>query len=141
MIETIRRFDVFAEFNKQKKEAEGYPEDVAKGEGLWLAKFTASRRFGKGGAKKGGTGNGKGTRKAPVVTKFKSLNEIPQTDQLFDKEIVGRLGIEIYETILVKGVRKAIQSGLKYNDIRGPRGTSVKSNTERYNILQTILND
>ena len=66
---------------------------------------------------------------------------IPQTDKLFDKEIVGRLGREIYETILVKGVRKAIQSGLKYNDIRGPRGTSVKSNTERYNILQTILND
>lgn len=139
MIETIRRFDIFAEFNKQKKEAEGYPEDVAKGEGLWLAKFTASRRFGKGGAKKGGTG--KGTRKAPIVTKFKSLNEIPQTDKLFDKEIVERLGREIYESILVKGVRKAIQEGLKYPDIRGPRGTSVKSNTERYNILQTILTD
>jgi len=139
MIETIRRFDIFAEFNKQKKEAEGYPEDVAKGEGLWLAKFTASRRFGKGGTKKGG--RGKGTRKAPIVTKFKSLNEIPQTDKLFDKEIVERLGREIYESILVKGVRKAIQEGLKYPDIRGPRGTSVKSNTERYNILQTILTD
>ena len=54
MITTIRRFDVFAEFNKQKKEAEGYPTDVAKGEGLWLAKLTASRRFAKSAPKKEG---------------------------------------------------------------------------------------
>ena len=138
MITTIRRFDVFAEFNKQKKEAEGYPTDVAKGEGLWLAKFTASRRFAKSAPKK--KGNGNGGNKATIVSKFKSHNDITQTDKLFDKDIIGRLGEEIYENILVKGVRAAMKQGLKYNDIRGPRGTSINSNTERYVILTNLLN-
>ena len=136
MINTIRRFDVFAEFNKQKKEAEGYPTDVAKGEGLWLAKFIASRRFAKSAPKK----NGNGVKKATVVSKFKSLNDIPQTDKLFDKDIIGRLGEEIYENILVKGVAAALKQSMKYNDIRGPRGTSINSNTERYVILTNLIN-
>ena len=137
MITTIRRFDVFAEFNKQKKEAEGYPTDLAKGEGLWIAKFTASRRGAKSAPKNKGTGSG--DKKAPVVSKFKALNDIPQTDKLFDKDIIDRLGRDVYENVLVKGVRAAMKVGLKYNDIRGPRGTSVKSNQERYVILTNLL--
>ena len=78
--------------------------------------------------------------KDPIVSKFKSLNDIPQTDQLFDKDIIGRLGKEIYEDVLVEGVRAAMKQGLKYNDIRGPRGTSINSNTERYVILTNLIN-
>ena len=138
MITTIRRFDVFAEFNKQKKEAEGYPTDLAKGEGLWIAKFTASRRGAKSAPKNKGTGSGE-HRINRGVSKFKALNDIPQTDKLFDKDIIDRLGRDVYENVLVKGVRAAMKVGLQYNDIRGPRGTSVKSNQERYVILTNLL--
>ena len=42
----IRRFDVFAEYTHQERREKGYPEDEAKGYGIWLAKVVASRRFG-----------------------------------------------------------------------------------------------
>jgi hypothetical protein len=42
----IRRFDVFAEYNKLKWLAEGQPLADAKGYSLWLAKVVASHRFG-----------------------------------------------------------------------------------------------
>ena len=38
----IRRFDVFAEYNKQKAMQDGMPEDEAEGHGLWVAKVVAS---------------------------------------------------------------------------------------------------
>jgi hypothetical protein len=43
----IRRFDVFAEYSRQEQEAKGYPEDEAKGYGVWLAKVVAARRLGR----------------------------------------------------------------------------------------------
>jgi hypothetical protein len=42
----IRRFDVFAEYTRQERCEKGFPEDEAKGYGIWLAKVVASRRFG-----------------------------------------------------------------------------------------------
>ena len=34
----IRRFDVFAEYTRQERHEKGFPEDQAKGYGIWLAK-------------------------------------------------------------------------------------------------------
>src|SRR5215217_6402961 len=42
----IRRFDVFAEYTRQERRKKGFPEDEAKGYGIWLTKVVASRRFG-----------------------------------------------------------------------------------------------
>src|SRR6478735_8082968 len=42
----VRRFDVFAEYTKQKAIEDGMPEDEAEGYGLWVAKVVASRRYG-----------------------------------------------------------------------------------------------
>jgi hypothetical protein len=42
----IRRLDVFAEYTRQERREKGYPEDEAKGYGVWLAKVVASRRVG-----------------------------------------------------------------------------------------------
>ena len=44
----IRRFDVFAEYTRQKALQDGMPEDEAAGYGLWVAKVVASRRYGGG---------------------------------------------------------------------------------------------
>ena len=44
--QAIRRFDVFAEYTRQERREKGYPEDDAKGYGIWLAKVVAARRFG-----------------------------------------------------------------------------------------------
>ena len=41
----IRRFDVFAEYNRQKALAKGQPSDEAAGYGLWVAKIVAARKF------------------------------------------------------------------------------------------------
>jgi hypothetical protein len=37
----IRRFDVFAEYTRQERHEKGFPEDQAKGYGIWLAKVVA----------------------------------------------------------------------------------------------------
>jgi hypothetical protein len=40
--QAIRRFDVFAEYTRQERQEKGYPEDEAKGYGIWLAKVVAA---------------------------------------------------------------------------------------------------
>lgn len=37
---SIRRFDVFAEYNRQKAKQEGMPADQTKGYGLWPPKWS-----------------------------------------------------------------------------------------------------
>ena len=37
----IRRFDVFAEYTRQQRREKGFPEDEAKGYGIWLTKVVA----------------------------------------------------------------------------------------------------
>ena len=41
----IRRFDVFAEYTRLERLDRDYPEDEAKGYGIWLAKVVAARKF------------------------------------------------------------------------------------------------
>ena len=43
----IRRFDVFAEYQRQEARAGGIPADEAAGYGLWVAKVVASRTYGR----------------------------------------------------------------------------------------------
>src|SRR5690242_8687464 len=90
----IRRFDVFAEYNRDKSIEEGMPPDEAEGHGLWVAKVVASRRFGSSLAShpppKGGAAeqNGEGEQEEAEKPKWHTLDGKPQTDEMFYDEIV-----------------------------------------------------
>ncbi len=111
----IRRFDVFAEYNRQMAIKRGMKASVAKGYGLWLAKIVAARRFGK---KTDGelTSTTKENRRSEG--KWRELSGEPQTDKLFDKQIVDRMGTDFYRKVFTPAIRKAIQNHQDYEEIR-----------------------
>jgi len=117
----VRRFDVFAEYTKQEREEKGYPEDEAKGYGIWLAKVVASRRFGQQGKSEGSKARRKldaeagGEEEEP---KFRSVGDELQTDELFDRDIIGRMGPRFYDEVFVPAIAEARQEGKSYETIR-----------------------
>jgi hypothetical protein len=108
----IRRFDVFAEYSRQEALQKGLAKDEAKGYGIWLAKVVASRRFGPSKAKERA-----GEKPELVAGKWRTLSDEPQTDELFDHEIVERMGRGFYRQVFT-AIRRAIKAGKKYVDIR-----------------------
>src|ERR671933_2075611 len=114
----IRRFDVFAEYRKQEQQDQGIPEDEAKGYGLWVAKVVAARRFGR---TRGPAGPGPPLHpdaERPRQGKWHELDGQPQTDALFDAEIVARMGAEFYREVFVPAIRQARAHGRPYEAIR-----------------------
>ncbi len=108
----IRRFDIFAEYKRQEARRDGQAEDVAKGYGLWVAKVVAARRFGK---KKP---DGEAKDKPAHRGKWRKLDDVPQTDKLFDKQIVERMGVTFYKRVFSPAIRRAIADGSSYESIR-----------------------
>src|SRR5947209_20092663 len=88
----IRRFDVFAEYNRQKAVEDGMAPDVAKGYGLWLAKVVAARRFGHSLLKPPPSRVRETAPREPEGAghleegKWRTLSGEPQTDAVFGKE-------------------------------------------------------
>src|SRR5215470_16194232 len=93
----VRRFDIFAEYNRRKATQEGQSAAQAKGYGLWLAKLVAARRFGR--TKKEAAAPSEHEAEARRRRKWHDLSGVPQTDKLFDKEIVQRMGPEFYRRV------------------------------------------
>ena len=115
----IRRFDVFAEYNRLRNEAKGMPEEAAKGEALWLAKIVAARKFATSVQRKAEL-SAKLKRK-PGVTAPPGVRTIagkPQTADLFDREIVERMGQEFYCRVFAPAIAHAYHAGEKYEAIR-----------------------
>lgn len=117
----IRRFDVFAEYTKQKAIQDGMPEDQAEGYGLWVAKVVASRRFGgsppnQPHRKSEGDDEEKDEKKDKP--KWHDLGGEPQTDELFEREIVGRMGRRFYNTVFAPAIEDALAQGKTYTAIR-----------------------
>ena len=112
----IRRFDVFAEYRKQEQQDQGTPEDEAKGYGLWVAKVVAARRVARGRGP-GGQAPG-GQPELERRGKWHELDGQPQTDALFDAEIVARMGPEFYREVFVPAIRQARAHGRSYEAIR-----------------------
>ena len=112
----IRRFDVFAEYRKQEQQDQGTPEDEAKGYGLWVAKVVAARRFGRG------VGPGwqahAGHQEPERQGKWHELDGQPQTDALFDTEVVARMGPDFYHEVFVPAIKQARAHGRSYEAIR-----------------------
>ena len=111
----IRRFDVFAEYRKQEQQDQGTPEDEAKGYGLWVAKVVAARRFGRG---RGPGGQALGQPEPERYGKWHELNGQPQTDALFDAEVVARMGPDFYHEVFVPAIQQARAHGRSYEAIR-----------------------
>ena len=74
----IRRFDVFADYNRVRNEGHGMPEDIAKGRALWVAKVVAGRRY---GAHPGEVREGRAEREqpAPAEEGYRSIGGKEQT--------------------------------------------------------------
>jgi hypothetical protein len=121
----IRRFDVFAEYNRQEALAKGMPEDEAAGYGLWVAKVVASGG-GRGrspfspSAPRGQTGaESAAESSAPdPQEKWHSLGGEPQTATLFAHEIVDRMGPEFYDTVFAPAIAEALRQHKSYQAIR-----------------------
>ncbi len=120
----IRRFDVFAEYNRQKAIQDGMPPDEAEGYGLWVAKVVASRGFGRGTmsqppSKLHETAQQEETEgEQPKKPKWHTINDKPQTDEMFEKEIIARMGPEFYDKVFEPAIHEAIEAGKSYNSIR-----------------------
>jgi hypothetical protein len=109
----IRRFDIFAEYNRQQALKTGMPADQAKGYGLWKAKLVAGRRFGRKSEPAGPD-----EIAARKGRKWRRLDDKPQTAKLFDKEIVARMGPDFYRRVFVPAIRDALEAGHDYFSIR-----------------------
>ncbi len=109
----IRRFDVFAEYRRLDAEDDGMPAVEAKGYGLWVAKVVAARKFGRQREEEPDP-RGRPARSG----KWHLLGGEPQTDQLFDHEIVERMGRDFYDEVFAPAVRDARASGQSYEAIR-----------------------
>jgi hypothetical protein len=114
----IRRFDVFAEYTRQERLAKGYPQDEAKGYGIWLAKVVAARRFGKSGEAKSAKSDKVSKDAREVEPKFRSLGDELQTDETFDHDIIDRMGPAFYDGVFVPAIADAIAEGKDYTAIR-----------------------
>lgn len=110
----IRRYDVFAEYNRVKAMKEKRLKAAkAKGYGLWLAKVVAARKFGR-------EPKAKDAGKEPKLNRqgWHLLSGKPQTDALFDHEIVARMGPTFYRKVFAPAIRKAYLAGESYVAIR-----------------------
>ncbi len=110
----IRRFDVFAEYTRLERLDKDYPEDEAKGYGIWLAKLVAARKF----SSKTGEAKGSSGKKPGPEPKFRSLGDELQTDETFDQDIVDRMGTAFYANVFAPAIAEARDRGEKYEDIR-----------------------
>ncbi|WP_456455684.1 hypothetical protein [Thermovibrio sp.] len=110
----IRRFDVFAEWNRIKALKEyGFSEDDAKAYGLAVAKVVAARKF------YGHRLKYRGATKAFVEGKTKEKWwEKLATPSEFDEKVVNRIGKEFYEKVFSPAILKAYEEGKDYMDIR-----------------------
>lgn len=113
----VRRFDVFAEYNRLKARQEGESAAQAKGYGIWLAKVVAAKKFAKKEPAKIKAGEGE-EKKPERKKKWRDLSGIPQTDKLFDKEIVNRMGKPFYSKVFAPAIKAAFDEDKEYREIR-----------------------
>lgn len=116
----IRRFDVFAEYNRLKAmDKDGLSPAKAKGYGLWVAKVVAARKFGRMPEDKAKDKLKEEGKPAEFDNRsWHVLSGVPQTARLFDHEIVDRMGKEFYQEVFVPALHKAYAEGKDYREIR-----------------------
>lgn len=111
----IRRFDVFAEYRKQEEQDDGMPADQAKGYGLWVAKGVAARKFGR---LKDRDRPSEAEARRRRRRKWHVLSGEPQTDRLFDHQIVERMGEDFYKRVFAPAIKDEREQGHSYESMR-----------------------
>ena len=128
--QAIRRFDVFAEYNRQERLEKGYSEDEAKGYGIWVAKVVAARRFGAGSttdrSKPAKRKAGEAEEREEPAPRFRSVGDELQTDETFDHDIIDRMGPAFYDNVFVPAITEARKNGKSYETIRDTIRTEWK---------------
>ena len=117
----IRRFDVFAEYNKLESLQKGYPVDEAKGYGLWVAKVVASRRGRPSLSPQAPHGGEHATEShdaTATAPRFHELAGEPQTDRTFDREVVARMGEDFYREVFAPAIKERFDRGDRYESFR-----------------------
>ncbi len=116
----IRRFDVFAEYNRLQAEEKGLDPEAARGYGLWLAKVVAARKFSRKGETKAAMTEKlrEGGKEAQPEEKYRSLDGEPQTAEMFDREIAARMGEDFYREVFQPAIHAAFERHERYEDIR-----------------------
>jgi hypothetical protein len=123
----IRRFDVFAEYTRLERLDKDYPEEDARGYGIWLAKVVAARKF----SSRSGESKTPGKKQPGPEPKFRSLGDELQTHETFDREIVERMGTRFYSEVFAPAVSEARDRGEAYEDIRDAIRKDWKPATSR----------
>jgi hypothetical protein len=117
----IRRFDVFAEYQRLEGLERGLDEAHAAGYGLWVAKVVASGRAGRAGTKARQAGEpveGGQRPEATAAQEWHVLGGEPQTYELFDREVVGRMGLDFYRQVFAPAIARAHRQGKSYESVR-----------------------
>jgi hypothetical protein len=115
----IRRYDVFAVYNYVKNKNNGISDGQAKGDAIWLATVVAARKFRKSTFQPRPGAEPKQAKRAGVYTgKWRELSGIPQTDKLYDKKIVERMGESFYKSVFLPAVKREVDAGHDYTDFR-----------------------
>jgi hypothetical protein len=116
----IRRFDVFAEYNRLKGLEKGLDEAHAQGYGLWVAKVVASggRRVSAPPAAPPSKSEGGAPTVAPTEQEWHVLGGEPQTDALFECEVVRRMGPDFYAHVFAPAIAEAEREGRSNESIR-----------------------
>jgi hypothetical protein len=117
----IRRFDVFAEYERLKGLKQGLDESHAEGYGVWVAKVVASGRRGQVGEKKpspGLSGAEREPKREPEKQEWHMLGDEPQTAETFQHDIVQRMGERFYHTVFAPTIAEQFAKGKRYEQIR-----------------------
>ena len=119
----IRRFDVFAEYNRLKGVKQGLDEPHARGYGLWVAKVVARGRRGSRQHEEREQHAAPGAEaerpsETPAQDAWHELGGEPQTDALFDREIIQRMGADFYAQVFAPAIAEAAERGERYESIR-----------------------
>ncbi|HEY7340783.1 MAG TPA: hypothetical protein VH591_07880 [Ktedonobacterales bacterium] len=121
----IRRFDIFAEYNRLKALDKGLDEPHAEGYGLWLAKVVAS-----GGGRRASSRHTapagpqedaerrEESRQADARQEWHELGGEPQTDALFNREVIQRMGSDFYAHVFAPVIARAVSEGQSYETMR-----------------------
>jgi hypothetical protein len=120
----IRRFDVFAEYNRLKGLKQGLDEPHARGYGLWVAKVVASGRRGgrqhdqRNQREEHAAPSAERSGEPPAKDAWHELGGEPQTGALFEREIVQRMGADFYAQVFAPAIAEAVERGERYESIR-----------------------
>ena len=118
---SIRRFDVFAEYSRLKALKLGLDEPHARGYGLWVAKVVASGGGRRGAAEPHAARPPEGAAEQHEEAhqqEWHTLSGEPQTDALFEREIVRRMGADFYQRVFAPAIATAFEQRRSYAGIR-----------------------